>query len=67
MCEGDILSFAQGAAVGVGYRTAYRALFEKAKIESGHWVLIRGASGGVGQVLFPVRVVLSFCGMFRPA
>jgi len=46
---GEILSFAQGAAVGVGYRTAYRALFEKAKIESGHWVLIRGASGGVGQ------------------
>merc|ERR550539_151763 len=45
---GDNITFAQGAAIGVGYRTAYRALFERARIESGERVLIRGASGGVG-------------------
>jgi len=46
---GDGVTYGQGASVGVGYRTAYRALFEKANINSGDWVLIRGASGGVGQ------------------
>jgi len=45
---GKHLTFAQGAAIGIGYRTAYRALFERARIESGERVLIRGASGGVG-------------------
>jgi NADPH2:quinone reductase len=45
---GKHLTFAQGSAIGVGYRTAYRALFERAQIESGERILIRGASGGVG-------------------
>lgn len=45
---GKHLTFSQGAAVGVGYRTAYRALFERAKVDSGERILIRGASGGVG-------------------
>jgi NADPH2:quinone reductase len=42
------LSFAQGAAVGVPCVTAWRALFQKARIEAGETVLIHGASGGVG-------------------
>lgn len=42
------LSFGQGAAVGVPYATAYRALFEKARALAGENVLIHGASGGVG-------------------
>jgi NADPH2:quinone reductase len=42
------LSFAQGAAVGVPYATAYRALFQRPRAEPGDWMLIHGASGGVG-------------------
>ena len=44
----DHLSFAQGAAVGVPYATAWRALFQRARAEPGEWILIHGASGGVG-------------------
>ena len=42
------LSFAQGAAVGVPYATAYRALFDRARAQPGETVLVHGASGGVG-------------------
>ena len=44
----DSIDSAQGAAIGVGYRTAYRALFIRAKVQAGDIVLIHGASGGVG-------------------
>ncbi|MDA1183041.1 MAG: NADPH:quinone reductase [Acidobacteria bacterium] len=44
----DRISFAQGAAVGVPYGTAWRALFLKAKARPGETVLVHGASGGVG-------------------
>jgi NADPH2:quinone reductase len=42
------LSFGQGAAVGVPYLTAYRALFQRGGLIAGETVLIHGASGGVG-------------------
>jgi len=42
------LSFVQGAAVGVPYGAAYRALFQKANAVPGEVVLVHGASGGVG-------------------
>lgn len=42
------LSFAQGAAVGVPYGAAYRALFQRANATPGEVVLVHGASGGVG-------------------
>ncbi|MBI4345234.1 MAG: NADPH:quinone reductase [Elusimicrobia bacterium] len=42
------LSFSQGAAVGIPYLTAYRALFVRAKAAPGETVLVHGASGGVG-------------------
>ena len=42
------LSFAQGAAMGVPYGTAFRALFHRAQAKSGETVFIHGASGGVG-------------------
>lgn len=42
------VSFAQGAAVGVPYATAYRALFHRAAGRAGETVLVHGASGGVG-------------------
>ncbi len=42
------ISFQQGAALGVPYGTAYRALFQRAEAQPGETVLIHGASGGVG-------------------
>lgn len=42
------LSFGQGAALGVPYATAYRALFHRAQARAGETVLVHGASGGVG-------------------
>ncbi|XP_019960923.2 quinone oxidoreductase [Paralichthys olivaceus] len=44
----DALDFTQGAAIGIPYFTAYRALIHKAHSKAGETVLIHGASGGVG-------------------
>jgi len=41
-------SYAQGAAIGVPYGTAYHALFQRARALPGESVLVHGASGGVG-------------------
>jgi NADPH2:quinone reductase len=41
-------TFAQGAALGVPYATAYRALFHRAHAKPAETVLIHGATGGVG-------------------
>jgi NADPH2:quinone reductase len=43
------LSFAQGAAVGVPGCTAWRALFQKARVEAGETLLVHGGSGSVGS------------------
>uniref|UniRef100_A0A3B4G3J3 Crystallin zeta n=1 Tax=Pundamilia nyererei TaxID=303518 RepID=A0A3B4G3J3_9CICH len=43
----DALDFTQGAAIGIPYFTAYRALIHKAHAKAGETVLIHGASGGV--------------------
>jgi NADPH2:quinone reductase len=55
LCEGfqvhhlpDHVSFAQGAALGVPYGTAYRALMQRADALPGETVLVHGGSGGVG-------------------
>jgi NADPH2:quinone reductase len=42
------VSFGQGAAMGVPYATAYRALFHRAQTKPGETALIHGATGGVG-------------------
>jgi NADPH:quinone reductase len=42
------VSFAQGAAMGTPYATAYRGLFQRAHAKPGETVLVHGASGGVG-------------------
>lgn len=42
------LTFEQGAAVGIPYATAYRALFHRAGARAGEVVLVHGATGGVG-------------------
>jgi NADPH:quinone reductase len=41
-------SYEQGAALGVPYMTAYRALFHRAQARPGETVLVHGATGGVG-------------------
>ena len=40
--------FAQGAAMGAAYSTAYTGLVELGGLAEGQWVLVHGASGGVG-------------------
>lgn len=52
----DKLTFQQGAALGIPYLTAYRALFMKAKPECGQTVLVHGASGAVGLALVQLAV-----------
>jgi NADPH2:quinone reductase len=42
------ISFAQGAAIHIPYATAYRALFQMGHARPNDWVLVHGASGGVG-------------------
>jgi NADPH2:quinone reductase len=42
------ITFAQGAALGIPYATAYRALFQRGGARAGETVLVHGASGGVG-------------------
>ena len=42
------VTYAQGAAMGIPYATAYRALFHRAQARAGETVLVHGASGGVG-------------------
>ena len=42
------VSFAQGAAMGTPYATAYRGLLQRGGAKSGETVLVHGASGGVG-------------------
>jgi NADPH2:quinone reductase len=44
----DHFTFAQGAALGVPYLTAYYALFHRGLAKAGETLLVHGASGGVG-------------------
>lgn len=42
------LDFAAAASVGAAYNTAYVSLVRCARVEPGEWVLVHGATGGVG-------------------
>lgn len=44
----DKLTTAQGAAIGIPYGTAWRALFHRGGAQAGETLLIHGASGAVG-------------------
>jgi len=50
------LSFAQGAALGIPYATAYRALLQRAQSQPGETVLIHGGSGAVGTAAIQIAV-----------
>lgn len=42
------LDFAAAASVGAAYNTAYVSLVRCARVQAGEWVLVHGATGGVG-------------------
>jgi NADPH:quinone reductase len=46
----EAVSYKEGASLGIPALTAYRALFQRAKLKPGETVLIHGASGGVGML-----------------
>jgi NADPH2:quinone reductase len=48
------ISFQQGAAIGVPYATAWRALFIRAGSRAGETLLVHGASGGVGTAALQI-------------
>ena len=50
----DHVSFQQGAAMGVPYGTAWRALFIRGQARPGETVLVHGASGGVGTAAIQI-------------
>ena len=45
------LTYAQGAAIGVPYFTAYRALVLRNRVRAGESVLVHGASGAVSNCI----------------
>jgi NADPH2:quinone reductase len=53
------ISFAQGAAVGIPYATAHRALFDRGEAEPGETILVHGGTGGVGIAAVQLAVASS--------
>lgn len=52
------VSFEQGAGVWIPYATAYRGLVHKARLRAGEWVLVHGASGGVGTAALQIGAAM---------
>jgi NADPH:quinone reductase len=52
------LDFAQAAALGVAYLTAYVSLVRLGRLEKGDWLLVHGAAGGVGLAAVDLGQVL---------
>lgn len=45
----ESVGYEAGAAFGLGYLTVYFGLVRRARLKPGEWVLVTGASGGVGS------------------
>lgn len=54
----DAVDFAEAAAFGVTYRTAYHALRSVADVREGDWVVVLGAAGGVGIAALDLAVAM---------
>ena len=54
----DRITFAQGAGINTPYATALRALVQRAQARAGEWVLVHGASGGVGTAAVQIARAL---------
>jgi len=52
------MTFADGAAYGVTYRTAYLALRSVAGLAAGEWVVVLGAAGGIGTAAIDIAHAL---------
>jgi NADPH2:quinone reductase len=52
------VSFEQGAALGIPYGTAYRALVIRGEARAGETLLVHGASGGVGLACVQIARIL---------
>ncbi len=52
------IDVAQAAAIGTAYLTAYVSLVRLARIEPGDWVLVHGATGGVGLAAVDLAMAL---------
>ena len=52
------LSFAEAAGVGAAYLTAYVGLVRLGRVEPGEWVLVHGATGGVGLAAVDLATAL---------
>ncbi|MGV0793520.1 NADPH:quinone oxidoreductase family protein [Mycolicibacterium sp. XJ1819] len=55
----DGVDFADAAAFGVTYRTAYHALRSVAGVQPGNWVVVLGAAGGVGMATLDIAKILN--------
>jgi NADPH2:quinone reductase len=54
----DGVGYAEAAAFTVAYLTAYVALVRRAELQSGEWLLVHGAAGGVGLAAVDLGRVL---------
>ncbi|MBI3507698.1 MAG: NADPH:quinone reductase [Proteobacteria bacterium] len=54
----DQVTYEQGAAIGVPYGTAYRAIVQRAKAQARDTLLVHGASGGVGTAAVQIASAL---------
>lgn len=52
------MDFSQAAAMGAAYTTAFTGLVELGDIQEGQWVLVHGASGGVGLAACDLALAL---------
>lgn len=52
------VDYAEAAAFGVTYRTAYHALRSVAQVSPGDWVVVLGAAGGVGLAAVDLAVAM---------
>ena len=52
------IGYAEAAAIGTTYLTAYVALVRLAQVQPGEWVLVHGASGGVGLAAVDLAMLL---------
>jgi NADPH2:quinone reductase len=55
------LTFSEAAATGTAYLTAYVSLVRRARVQSGEWVLVHGAAGGVGLACVDLAKRLGCC------
>ena len=51
-------SFSEAAAFGTAYLTAWVSLVSRAALQAGEWVLVHGASGGVGLAAVDLAMAL---------